>query len=479
MTEVADRTAATATNLKGRVDDGVWLHLLPDPARTLLLGRIPRQLADQLLLRGSLDRTARGGTAYDLVVLDPRRSRRIGSDAALRDEVLSRVRAGGWLLLLAPEAEPPSELPVTLLRLREGRIVHAAFPPPTGPAPRAAALLVGPVAGGRPDPVPAHLGAGTRTSGDRRMEIRDGGRYRTKKVVFLLPDHGPGILVKAVRDPRDNDRLANAARTLEQVRDAVPWPEAVPRPLFLGQRHGRAYLVMELLEGTPFEEVLARDPERAAERAIARVVELGTATAHRTDPAVLRDRLGDLHDRFVRTFRPVPAEAVALARHVDALQELAPGIPSVVHHGDLGAWNLLVGPDGSVQLLDWEAGDLHGPPLWDLFYLVRSIASRSTTATARRRRERAYADLILADTPLARSQAGAVRQACAETDVPVEAVVPLLATCWMHRAVKQSSRLPVHRVHRSTAYRVLRLVLTADDAPGLGLLAARRDPCAS
>jgi hypothetical protein len=481
MTERTDPRIAAATNLKGRIDDGVWLHLLPDPARMLLLGRIPGELAGQLGRRGTIDRTQRSDAAYDLVVLDRARSRRVGTDPQLRDEVLTRLRPGGWLLLVAADASPPAGVPVTLLLLREGRIVHGSFPPKgDGRRPRrSAALLVGPVGGPRSDPVPAHIVPAAWTGPDRRIEIRDPGRYRTKKVLFVLTGDGPGVLVKAVRDPRDNHRLENEARTLERVRAAVSWPADLPRPLFLGYRHDRAFLGMELLEGTPFEEHLARGRRDVVERATSRAVDLGTATAHRSDPAVVRGRLDELHERFVRTFRPEVAHAVSLSRHVDALKELAPDVPSVVHHGDLGAWNLLVTSVGSVQLLDWEAGDLHGPPLWDLFYLVRSIASRSSPRARRHRVERSYAVQLLADTPLARLQARSVERACEQAHIPVAAAVPLLATCWMHRAVKQASRLPVSRVHRATAARVLRLILAADDAPGLRLLATRRDPCAS
>jgi aminoglycoside phosphotransferase (APT) family kinase protein len=481
---VADVTAAAArpaTNLKGRIDDGVWLHLLPDPSRTLLRGRVPTALVAHLRRRGSVDRAPRTGSAYDLVVLDRRRSRRVGSDPELLEDVLASLRPGGSLLLLAADADPPEHLPATLLHLREGRIVHGSFPADLRERrhPRRAALLVGPVGGPRADPFPSHLVSGAASARHRRMEIRDEGRYRTKKVVFVVTGDSPGVLIKAVRDPRDNHRLENEARTLARVRPAVPWSTAIPRPLFQGVRHGRAFLGMELLDGTPFEDVLARQGIELAARATDRAVELGTATAHRTDPDALRQRLDELHSRFVHGFGPDEATRTALERQVAVLREMAAEIPSVVQHGDLGAWNLLVAPDGSVQVFDWEAGDLHGPPLWDLFYLVRSIASRSSTARGRHRRERAFAEHLLASTPLARLQAGAVERACQQTHIPAEAVLPLLVTCWMHRSVKQATRLPRHRVRRATAARVLRLVLAADDAPGLELLAARRDPCAS
>ena len=39
-------------------------------------------------------------------------------------------------------------------------------------------------------------------------------------------------------------------------------------------------------------------------------------------------------------------------------------------HGDFAPWNVRVSPSGDWMALDWERGDLNGPPAWDWFHYV-------------------------------------------------------------------------------------------------------------
>jgi hypothetical protein len=46
-------------------------------------------------------------------------------------------------------------------------------------------------------------------------------------------------------------------------------------------------------------------------------------------------------------------------------------VHTALFHGDLAPWNIKVIPrDGSWTVLDWERGELHGPPAWDWFHYI-------------------------------------------------------------------------------------------------------------
>jgi hypothetical protein len=76
-------------------------------------------------------------------------------------------------------------------------------------------------------------------------------------------------------------------------------------------------------------------------------------------------------------------------------------------------------------------------PLWDLLYLLRSFAASSAGA---RERSRAVVDLLEGRPPLGDVLAQAVGQYASALRLDPSLLVPLLLTCWMHRAQKEASR---------------------------------------
>jgi hypothetical protein len=76
-------------------------------------------------------------------------------------------------------------------------------------------------------------------------------------------------------------------------------------------------------------------------------------------------------------------------------------------------------------------------PLWDLLYLVRSCAASSA---GRRSREEAVRDVVRRQGPFGGLQARMAAGAAAALGLDRSLVAPLVLTCWMHRAVKESSR---------------------------------------
>jgi len=171
---------------------------------------------------------------------------------------------------------------------------------------------------------------------------------------------------------------------------------------------------------------------------------------------------------FVDQQQPPASTAAFLEEQVAML--LAEPPPTVAFHGDLGTWNLLVDQDDRVRILDWESAELHGPPLWDLYYFLRSFAVRS----GRRRgldRSRAIGRHLLGSSPIAHQAAAWVGAYCRRLGIAPQLTEPLFHICWMHRAVKERRRL--HDGEPGHYGQLCLRMVEHRDAPSLRRLTAR------
>jgi hypothetical protein len=161
----------------------------------------------------------------------------------------------------------------------------------------------------------------------------------------------------------------------------------------------------------------------------------------------LAESLEPLFTRFVELYQPHSDPRRFLREQIEILAELSPGVPSVFQHGDPGLWNLLVAGDGSIEFLDWEAAEPAGVPLWDLFYFYRSFCMHSVRVRGRWARMNALSRRLLDAGPLQTVLGQAIAVYRERVAVPADAVLPLFHTCWMHRALKEATRLPANRLH--------------------------------
>ena len=106
-------------------------------------------------------------------------------------------------------------------------------------------------------------------------------------------------------------------------------------------------------------------------------------------------------------------------------------------------------------------------PLWDLFYFLRSYALDIARAGGVNDGLQGFTQQILADTPLSRLVVETVHDYCQAIDLPTTVVLPLFYTCWMHRALKEATRLPVSKVDSGRFVNLLRLCIDQHNAPTL------------
>lgn len=335
------------------------------------------------------------------------------------------------------------------------------------------------------DDPPAYLRALAHEAGlnldGYRWGLWAGGQYSSRKLLFFLfegDNPSPRYLVKMVRDATFNARLENEARALTLLQ-ALTFSRdySLPQVVFAGHAGGLALVGQTIIEGTPF---LQRTTLRAdcplAGAAIDWLTALGAATAdpRPVTPVAAAGVLETLFARFQAIYALPAAERDFLAGQIARLGEAAGDFPLVFQHGDPGPWNMLVTPDGRVALLDWESAEPRGVPLWDLFYFLRSYAVNAARAEGFADRETGLARYLFAESALGHLVVEVTRAYCAQVQVPTQLIEPLYYTCWMHRALKQSTLLDPARLAQGPYVRLLMRSIAERDAPTLRALFSLR-----
>jgi len=133
--------------------------------------------------------------------------------------------------------------------------------------------------------------------------------------------------------------------------------------------------------------------------------------------------------------------------------------PVVFQHGDPGTWNMLVSDEGKIVVLDWESGERHGVPLWDLFYYVSSYASWMSRRQGNRDGLKNFSQHFLKESPMSTSLQGITERYCNLVGLDKKYVESLYYSCWMQRALKEATRFPVGSVESGHYVNLLRLVI--------------------
>ncbi|MFN8187974.1 MAG: hypothetical protein U0R69_12975 [Gaiellales bacterium] len=353
---------------------------------------------------------------------------------------------------LRAEAGVRRRLPDRARRLvRTSRLTGAVLPRP--------ALLAG--AAGPPGLPPAYVVELARDGGvdltGWRCGVSAPGRYSSKKVLcFLFPPGSdrPERIAKLTRHPAFNARLENEHRSLSWLRER--WPEGqstFPATLFLGHHAGLAVTGQTHVDGVPLRERASGRPDCPAVGAVlAWLADLARATVETVPPETVAAALGTLLERYAGLYRPAPGELAFLERQLTAIGSSGDPFPLVFQHGDPGLWNAVATGPG-IAFLDWEAAEPRGMPLWDLFYFVRSVAPPG--------RGRSHP---LTTVLLGRELDGY----CERIGLSRDLASPLLYACWMHRALKEATRLPEERLAGGQFVTLLRDCIR--DGTGLGEL---------
>lgn len=328
------------------------------------------------------------------------------------------------------------------------------------------------------DQPPAYLSTLAATAGidlaHYRWVLSAMGEYSTRKVLFfLIPPSAeiPTYIIKMTRSPAFNYRLENEYQALTALyAEGFGNPQTLPTPLFAG-RHADLTIVGEsIIQGEPF----ARKSQRNAncpmlQAAVDWLVNLGVATADcsAASPQEVAQALQALFTQFQAIYQLTPTQQAFLSDQIQQIAMSAAPIPLVFQHGDPGPWNMLVTPAGQVALLDWEAAETQGIPLWDLFYFLRSYALDCARAQGINDGLGGFQSQFLTDTPLSDFIVHTVTRYSQAINLPAYLILPLFYTCWMHRALKEAMRLTSDQIERGRFVNLLRLCIDQPTAPTL------------
>lgn len=339
------------------------------------------------------------------------------------------------------------------------------------------ALISGPgipPGGGVPRYIQDVAAADGRDLGDWRWAVAARGDYDSQKVLVLLapPDRTePTGLAKVTRSPAHTARLLNEASALAILGDLPIAEGRVPRRWFWGEHAGRGVLGASVVEGPSFSAGAAFTPDDPWLRdATGWLTDLAVATARPVPAEEVATALRVLLARYVRIYAASEDEAERLEAKIRTLHRIEAPIPSVLQHGDPGIWNLVAQPDGRTGFLDWEAAEPAGLPLFDLLYWFRSYAIASSRRAGLRDRLEAASRHLLDGSPLADRLVETVDDLRQRIGLPVEAIEPLVYGCWIHRSLKEATRLAPESIHRGQFVRLIRRMLERPDAPVMARL---------
>jgi hypothetical protein len=332
-------------------------------------------------------------------------------------------------------------------------------------------------------PAPEYLRALAANTGVDLTGLRCGlsmrGKYNANKTIFFLFDRQaakPRLVVKMTRAPEFNYRLENEHRALSLLRaqDFIE-AEAFPESAFFGYHANLAILGQKAVHGEPFRKrTRATTDCLLAQRAVNLIVQLGVASADHgaATAAQAGETLTQLFERFAALYRPTAFERDFLTAQIETIARTRGHFPLVFQHGDPGTWNFLVSESGKVSLIDWEAAEPQGMPLWDLFYFMRAYGSWMARQQGNRDSLRSFAQQIFEPSGLGAHLTETVAQYGSLIGLPEHFIAPLFYTCWMHRALKEATRLTPAALQSGHYFNLLRLCIARRNAPGLASLFA-------
>lgn len=357
-------------------------------------------------------------------------------------------------------------------------------------APRRALLLrrssgTGVSANGYSSDVPEYISALAEKSGVDLSAYRFGlsarGKFNANKVIFFLFDREGNsstspraeVVIKMTRSAEFNRRLENEHRILSLLKKGAYVDSATyPEPLFFGYHNGLAAIGMRAVHGKPFRTRTLATPQcPIAREAIEWIIGLGGASAK---PIPSPRPVAETLEKLLNTFREIyplsEEEDRFLIGQVETVARSEAPFPLVFQHGDPGTWNMMVSDEDKVIVIDWEAGEPEGIPLWDLFYFFRTYASWVSRQQGSRDSLKNFSENFLTVSTMSEMLADITQRYCANVGLSRQLIKPLFYTCWMHRALKEATRLTEKTLETGHYFNVLRMSIAQQDNPALEAL---------
>jgi hypothetical protein len=309
------------------------------------------------------------------------------------------------------------------------------------------------------------------------------GKFNANKTVFYLFDRRGGnadIVAKMTRAPEFNHRLENEYRVLSLLHQkGFAEPGTFPQPLFFGYHANLAIFGQKAVHGEPFRSRTKATADcPIALDAINWIVKLGASSCNNSaaTTAQVAETLMQLFRRFAEIYPLSAFESEFLVTQITGISRISKQFPLVFQHGDPGTWNMLVSAEDRVIVIDWEAGEPQGMPLWDLFYFLRTYGSWVARSKGEKDSLASFTQNFLEPSPLHTLLVQTTDRYHAGIGLESDFIAPLFYTCWMHRALKESTRLTASSLANGHYFNLLRRCIEKRNAPALEQLFSLKRP---
>lgn len=205
-------------------------------------------------------------------------------------------------------------------------------------------------------------------------------------LIFAVGARAPSLVVKAPRQPGDNDGVRHEADVLRQLRAVSVGPAAgVPEVLATLDVGAYTVLVETAVTGAQLDPRLVAADLSGAVTAGADFVGALPCTQAAPVNTGWYERTISRPLRALAGLVPAEVETNALVERTHEL--LAPlrsvQLPAVVEHGDLSHPNLFLQPNGRLQVVDWERSSTDGLPGHDLVFYLQYLSESNERAFSR------------------------------------------------------------------------------------------------
>lgn len=253
------------------------------------------------------------------------------------------------------------------------------------------------------------------------------GRSSGKVLAFLFAegDAAPRLVVKMARTPESAAGLRREAEALRSLEGRPGGVAGVPRILLF---RPKGILVETALPGLPLSAFLSRRsyPELAAKAASWLADLAGPDDGSREPCGGFVDRvLADFVSHFGSALDP------GFLRDTEQLLAELPPLRRIFEQRDFSPWNVLLAPDGTLSVLDWESSELHGLPGLDLIYFVTYLAFYFDRALRNGRHRESFRRSLDPTTLTGGVAKRCLAWYCEKTNLPKEALRPLRLLAWL------------------------------------------------